>query len=72
VNLEQIEDRARHSPWLIDGGHLEDDCIVMLHGRWLGEGNSVLDTNPDGTWTAVFNMLDQPLHGLVNPPANQA
>jgi hypothetical protein len=72
MNLQQVEESARRSPWLIDGGHLEDDCIVMLHGKWLGAGNSVLDLAPDGSWSAVFNMLDQPLHGLINPPANRA
>jgi hypothetical protein len=72
MNLQHIEECARRSPWLIDGGHLEDDRIVMLHGLWLGVGNMVLDLAPDGSWSVVFNMLDQPLHGLINPPANLA
>lgn len=70
MDLQTIENCARRSPWLIDGAHLEAEGLVVLHGVWLGEGNFFVELAPDGTCIAAFNWIEQPLHGLMDWPAN--
>jgi hypothetical protein len=70
MDLERIEESARRSPWLIEGGHLGDDLSIVLHGAWLGEGNIVFTLASDGMVLVGFHKLRQPFARLLDPPAN--